>query len=76
MPELPQHLHAEIWLDQFFGSTIARQGGVVKRKVRDVERIVGREQFVFEVNRRGFRAYQNGQHFIVFCNMLPITRVK
>ena len=76
MPELPPHLTAEIWLNQVFSSTEARRGGVVKRKIRDVERIVGREAFALEVVQRGCQAVENGQHFVVFCNRAPIRRVR
>ena len=72
MARLPDHLTPEIWLEQIFASGEARRGGVVKRQVRDVERLVGREAFACEVRRRGFQAVQNGRHFIVFCNQLPI----
>ena len=75
MPALPAYLTATQWLDQFLGSSEARRGGVVKRKIRDVERLVGREAFVREVARRGFQAVENGQHFVVFCNGAPIRRV-
>jgi len=45
MKALPQHLTPDIWLQQVFTSTEARKGGVVKRKIRDVERLVGRRAF-------------------------------
>ena len=75
MPALPDYLTADQWLDQFLGSAEARRGGVVKRKIRDVARLVGREAFVREVARRGFQAVENGRHFVVFCNGAPIRRV-
>ncbi len=72
MAELPDHLSAEFWLRQVFTSGEARRGGVVKRQIRDVERLVGRAAFVREVERRGFQAVENGQHFVIFCNAHPI----
>lgn len=63
-------------MDQVFASREAQGGGVVKRQVRDVERIAGREAFLAEVERRGFQAVQNNRHFVVFCNRLPIRRVR
>lgn len=62
-------------MEQFFASKEARDGGVIKRQIRDVERIVGRDAFVAEVDRRGFRAFENGRHYIVVCNKLPIYRL-
>ncbi|WP_050928219.1 hypothetical protein [Aestuariivita boseongensis] len=76
MAQIPEHLTPEIWINQFFGSQEAQRGGVVKRKVRDVERLVGHEAFIAEVERRGFQAVRNNLHYVVFCNMLPIRRVR
>lgn len=76
MSQLPEHLNPEIWLHQVFASQEAARGGVVKRKVRDVERLVGRDLFLAEVERRGFQAVQNHRHYVVFCNSEPIRRVR
>jgi hypothetical protein len=76
MTQLPDHLTAEKWLAQMFTSAEARKGGVVKRQIRDVERLVGREAFAREVARRGFQAVENGRHFVVFCNSAPIRRLR
>jgi hypothetical protein len=76
MAQLPVHLTSDQWISQIFASPTAKQGGVVKRRIRDVERLAGREAFLREVERRGFQAVQNGAHFVVFCNDLPIRRVR
>ena len=73
---LPDHLTPEIWLEQVLSSGEARKGGVVKRQIRDVERLVGRDAFLAEVERRGSQVVQNNRHFVIFCNMLPIRRVR
>lgn len=62
-PISPEH-----WMRQLFSSKSARDGGVVRRKVRDVDRIVGRTKFETEVRRRGFKAVQNGSQYVIFCN--------
>lgn len=62
----------EIWLAQMFASRAARDGGVVRRKVRDVERIVGRARFEAELTRRGYRAVENAGQFVIFCNREPL----
>jgi hypothetical protein len=76
MPQLPDHLTPEIWLSQVFSSAEAQRGGIVKRKVRDVERLVGREAFASALAARGFQAVENNRHFVVFCNALPIRRIR
>lgn len=75
MTALPDYLTPELWLAQIFASDEARRGGVVKRQVRDVERLVGRQAFVTEVPRRGYQAVENERHFVIFCNEGPIRRV-
>ena len=64
----PAHLDSAQWMRQMFGSQIAQDGGIVRRKMRDVDRIVGRDAFVAELRRRGYRAVINGPHIVVFCN--------
>ena len=68
MENLPDHLRAEKWLRHMFASKAVQDGGVVRRKVRDVERLAGRDAFEREIRRRGFRAVENGGQFVVFCN--------
>jgi len=58
---------------QLFSSKSACNGGVVRRKVRDVERIVGRRAFIDELRRRGYHAVENSGDFVVFCNNAPIA---
>jgi hypothetical protein len=76
MTQLPEYMTPEIWLHQVFSSGEALRGGVVKRQIRDVERLVGRDVFSYEVRRRGFQAVENGRHFVIFCNGRPIRRVR
>ena len=75
MTYLPENMTSEMWLEQIFLSAEAVKGGVVKRQVRDVERLVGRQAFADEIRRRGFQAVENGRHFVIFCNGSPIRRI-
>ncbi len=65
---LPAHLSAEIWLRQIFSAQAARDCSVVRRQVRDVERLVGRDAFEREVKRRGYSAIENAGQYVIFCN--------
>ncbi len=76
MTGLPEHLTPDMWLAQVFGSQEARRGGVIKRQISDVERLVGRDRFLEEAAQRGCQVLQNGRHFIVFCNLHPIHRLR
>lgn len=56
---LPATITHDIWLRQLFSAQAARDGGVVRRQVRDVERILGRKAFKRELHRCGHRAIEN-----------------
>lgn len=75
MTSLPDYLTPEIWLDNVFAAAQARRGGVLKRQVRDVERICGLDLFLSEARKRGFQILRNGRHFIIICNAAPVFRV-
>jgi len=75
MTSLPAYLSADHWVSHLFTSQAAREGGVIRRKVRDVERFVGRDPFLDEMKRRGFRVVENAGQFVIFCNREPIRRV-
>lgn len=64
---------ADQWFRNLFSAKAALDGGVVRRKIRDMERVVGRDRFKAEVARRGFSAVENGDQVIVFCNAQPVT---
>lgn len=66
-PPSPEH-----WLTSTFSARIAAQGGVVHRKMQDVDRIIGRQAFLDEIDRRGFRALENAGQVIIICNAEPV----
>jgi hypothetical protein len=37
-----------------------------------VDRYIGREAFIDEVYRRGFRAVENAGQIVIFCNQEPV----
>ncbi|WP_054004604.1 hypothetical protein [Cypionkella psychrotolerans] len=69
-PISPQQFFLEL-----FGSQAAMSGAIVRRKVRDVERYIGREAFLSEAKRRGFPVVENAGQFVIFCNNEPIRRL-
>jgi hypothetical protein len=62
----------EIWLQQVFSAEAARSGGVVRRKVADVERKIGRRAFELEVRQRGWHLLLCGGQYVVVCSREPI----
>jgi N-acetylglutamate synthase-like GNAT family acetyltransferase len=63
---------AEDWLRHLFDAKAAKDGGVVRRNARDMERMVGRSRFMAEMQRRGFTVAENAGQVIVFCNAEPV----
>ena len=72
MSQLPEVISPEKWIVHIFSAESVAEGGTVRRKVADVERLISRERFLHEVRRRGFRVVENAGQFIVFCNREPV----
>ena len=72
MPDLPLTFQDDQWIHQIFLAKSAQNGGVVRRKVADVERKVGRKTFELEVRRRGFHLIEAGGQFIIICTRDPL----
>ena len=72
-PPHPLPSDAESYLRDIFAAQSARTGGVIRRKVRDVERMAGREMFLGHCRARGFRVIENNGHFIMLCNRAPVV---
>ena len=68
-------ISSDLFMADLFRSRAAREGRVIRRSLRDIERYVGRAAFVKELDRRGFRAIENAGQLIIFCNQEPIRRV-
>jgi len=68
-------LSPDIWLQNLFSSQAVMRGEVIRRKRRDVERFVGIDLFLAEIQRRGFQVLENAGQFVIFCNCAPIRRV-
>ena len=62
----------EVILLDLFSSKAAREGAVIRRKARDIDRLIGRAAFLHELNRRGYRAVENAGQIVIFCNREPV----
>jgi hypothetical protein len=75
---IPCELSPQAWITHLFSANsakTARQGGVVRRNLRDIERYVGRKAFEAELQRRGYHAVENAGQLIIFCNQEPIRLI-
>jgi len=60
------------WIAQIFATKAARRGAVVRRSATWVEREVGRDRFLGEIQRRGMHVIQTADQYIVICHNGPI----
>lgn len=65
-------LSPEVWLNDLFASKAVKQGGVIRRKARDIERFAGMDLFLSEIDRRGYQVAENSGQIVIFCNRAPI----
>lgn len=72
MKHMPPPALGQDWLDQIFRARSAATGGVLRRRVADVEREIGRDRLELEVRRRGFHMIECGQHFVIICQSAPL----
>ncbi|MEO0745249.1 MAG: N-(5'-phosphoribosyl)anthranilate isomerase [Pseudomonadota bacterium] len=76
MTRLPATIHPDIWMAHIFAARAAVDGGIVRRKSADIDRIIGRDRFIAELNRRGFRAVENAGQTVIFCNREPVLMLR
>lgn len=62
-------------MQHLFASKAARDGAVIRRKLRDIDRFVGRDRFLRELARRGYHAVENAGQLVIFCNSEPVRVV-
>ncbi len=65
-------LAPDVWLMDLFTSKAVQQGGVIRRKARDIERFVGMTRFLEEIDRRGYQVAENSGQIVIFCNRAPV----
>lgn len=76
MPVHSTNASPEMYLADVFGAKAVRDGKIIRRNLRDIERYVGRDAFIKELNRRGFRAVENAGQMVIFCNREPVRIVR
>jgi hypothetical protein len=55
-------------LQEWFGSDLARRGGVIRQKRENVDKLIGMRHVIREARNRGWHVIENGGYVVVFCN--------
>ncbi len=56
------------WVDQIFTADQARNGGVVRRSLANVERYASLRELVAEARRRRFHVIETGDQVVILCH--------
>ena len=62
-------------LEALFSAKAVERGGVVRRCRKWVEAEIGRDRLIREVEERGFRMWEVGGQYVVFCSRVPARRL-
>lgn len=65
----------EMWISDLFRAKAARDGRVIRRNLRDIDRYVGRQAFLTKLDRRVFQAIENAGQLIIICNREPVRKI-
>jgi hypothetical protein len=66
------HAPSEAFSIHVFSAKAVRDGRIVRRALREIERYIGHERFLKDVRGRGFRAVENAGQIVNFCNREPV----
>ena len=64
----PYRRDPDSWIKQIFSAKAVERGAVVRRSVAIVEREVGRERLIREIDERGYHLIECGGQFVIICN--------
>ena len=65
----------ELWISDIFRAKAVRDGRVIRRSLRDIDRYVGRQAFLTELDRRAFQAIETSRQLITLCNRAPVRKL-
>ena len=79
MQTLTRQTRPDRWIDRIIAAKAAQKGAVIRRSMIWVDRAmiwvdreIGRDRFMEEVRRRGFRLIETADQFIVICHNGPV----
>lgn len=68
-------MNEPVELSFIFASDSAKNGGVIRRSVKNLVRIATREQIVEAVRTRRFHMVETGGQFVIFCHDEPLRLI-
>lgn len=56
------------YINQIFRAKAVENGGIVRRKIVNVEKFASTRHLVKEVETRGFHLIETGDQYVIICN--------
>lgn len=72
MTQYRSPLSPDLFLRNMFSAKATAKGEIIRRKKRDIERYAGMENFMREIERRGYQVAENSGNLVIFCNREPV----
>ncbi len=60
-------MNKDEFLDRLFSTKSANSGGIIRRKISEVDKYVSRQNLVEEVEARGFHMIATWDQYVIFC---------
>ncbi len=70
-PVPPRQIHTD-WLDPLFRAKSLRNRGVVRHKLSDLEREIGRDLLERQVRKRGLHMIESSGQLLTLCTSEPM----
>jgi hypothetical protein len=65
-----------VWIEKIFAAKAAQNGGIVRRKVSNVEKYASEWELKSAVKARGFHLVRCGDQYVILCNRGTIKVVQ
>jgi len=56
------------FINRIFEAKAAKNGGIVRRKIADIEKYASFKYLLKEVGERGFHLIETGDQYVIFCS--------
>jgi len=56
------------FINRLFEANAVKNGGIVRRKIENVEKYASFKYLIKEVEARGFHLIQTGDQYVIICN--------
>ena len=63
------------WVKQIFDSQIAKRGGIVRRKIKSIDKQSSRQELTAECGKLGYHIIEHGDQWLIFCDKAKVSLI-